>query len=53
MELTEHAKARQKRRELLITVSFTLFCVLMSVGTINAGWPAAIVAILMAEMGFV
>ena len=51
--MKEQLSARQRRRELLITLSYTIFSVLMIIVSTIEGWPLFYVPLIVAEMGLV
>ena len=51
--MKDHLKARQRRRELLITLSFSVFSVLMIIVTPIMQWPVFYIPLLMAELAYV
>ena len=51
--MNEHLTARQRRRELLITLAYTIFSVLMIIVTTIEGWPLFYIPLIVAEMGIV
>lgn len=53
MALSESGLARERKRESLITISFTIFSVFLIYVSMNLGWEAVIVPILAIELAFV
>ena len=51
--MREHLIARQRRRELLITLAYTVFSVLMIIVTAIEQWPVFYVPLIALEMAFV
>ena len=51
--MNEHLDARQRRREMLITLSFTIFSVLMIIITAIEQWPIFYVPLIFAELAYV
>lgn len=51
--MSEHLANRQRRRELLITLSYTIFSVLMVVVSSIEGWPVFYTPLIFAELAFV
>ena len=51
--MKEQLSARQRRRELLITLSYTIFSVLMIIVSTIEAWPLFYVPLIVAEMGLV
>lgn len=51
--MSDHLVSRQRRREFLITVSYTVFSVLMIVVTTMERWPIWYVPLIVAEIAFI
>ena len=51
--MNEQLTGRQRRRELLITLSYTVFSVLMIIVSTIERWPLFYVPLIVAEMGLV
>ena len=51
--MKEQLNSRQRRRELLITLSYTIFSVLMIIVSTIEGWPLFYVPLIVAEMGLI
>lgn len=51
--MSEHLASRQRRREMLITLSFTIFSVLMIIVSSIQHWPFFYIPLLIAELAYV